>query len=72
MANTKVGGTKVKSTMIERYGSEAAYKVHMQLIAGIGGRKTGMKGFALNPELARTAGKKGGSISRRRKIAIIE
>jgi len=65
MANTKIGGTRVKSTMIEKYGSEAAYKSHMQLIASIGGKATGMKGFALNPELARIAGAKGGRISRR-------
>lgn len=60
MAGTKAGGVKAGKTNKERHG-EDFYKT----IGARGGRKTGPKGFALNRELARTAGAKGGRISRR-------
>lgn len=57
---------KVMKTIIANYGlTEDGRSAHHVAIGAIGGRKTGMKGFALNRELARTAGKKGGTISRR-------
>ena len=37
-------------------------------IGSLGGRKTGVKGFATNPELARIAGAKGGRASSRRGV----
>lgn len=60
MAGTLEGGKKCAETNKRRYGDDWYAK-----IGAIGGRKTGMKGFALNRELARTAGRKGGTISRR-------
>ena len=67
MANTTAGGAKVRETNIKKYGSEAAWKVHMQLVGSIGGSRTGVKkGFAANPKLAAVLGSKGGKISKRR------
>ena len=48
MAGTKAGGTKAAATNKAKYGS-AFYA----MIGAKGGKKTGMKGFALNRELAR-------------------
>ena len=57
---TKAGGIKAAKTNYERHGKDF-YKII--------GRKGGMngheKGFFLNRELAREAGRKGGRISRR-------
>lgn len=61
MAGTKEGGKKAAATNKEKYG-----KAFYQMIGTKGGKKTGMKGFALNRELARTAGAKGGKNSRRK------
>lgn len=60
MAGNKAGGLKAAETNKKRYG-EDFYKRQGKL----GGLKTGKKGFALNRELARAAGKKGGSVSKR-------
>ena len=49
----KTGGSKVRQTIEERYGKD-----YWRKIGSEGGKATGMKGFALNPELARMAGKK--------------
>lgn len=54
MAGTKEGGAKARATMYEKHGKDF-YK----RIGAIGGKHCGMKGFALNPELARKAGAKG-------------
>lgn len=62
MAGTKVGGIKARATNYERHGNDF-YK----RIGAIGGRNGHTGGFAANRELARIAGKKGGSISRRGK-----
>jgi len=60
MAGTKAGGLKACATNKARHGDDFYKKM-----GAIGGRKTGMKGFALNRELARRAGAIGGKLSRR-------
>lgn len=60
MVMTKEGGPKVRKTIEERYGKD-----YWSRIGSKGGKACGMKGFALNPELAREAGRKGGKISTR-------
>lgn len=60
MVMTKAGGLKVRRTIEERYGKDFWRKIGSK-----GGKATGMKGFALNPELASAAGKKGGKRSTR-------
>lgn len=62
MAGTKKGGLKAAATNKNRYGKEFYAK-----IGAIGGKKTGLKGFALDRERARRAGQVGGRISRRGK-----
>lgn len=62
MAGTKAGGLKARKTMYKRHGKDF-YK----RIGAIGGHNGHTGGFASNPELARTAGRKGGLISRRGK-----
>lgn len=62
MAGTRAGGIKAAKTNKAKYG--AGFYAD---IGQIGGRKTGVKGFALNVELARIAGAKGGKVSRRGK-----
>lgn len=60
MAGTKIGGKKASQTNIEKHGKD-----YYSLIGAKGGRACGLKGFALNPELAKKAGSKGGKISKR-------
>ena len=62
MAGTKEGGLKACKTNYEKHGKDF-YK----RIGSKGGKKGGMKGFALNPELAKIAGRKGGLLSKRGK-----
>lgn len=62
MAGTKAGGLKAKKTIYLKYGND-----HFKKIGAIGGRNGHTGGFASNPELARIAGKKGGTISKRGK-----
>lgn len=57
---TRIGGVKAAATNKERHGKD-----FYRQIGSIGGRATGYKGFAANPELARRAGSLGGSRSRR-------
>lgn len=69
-ANTEAGRIateKWRKTMIEKYGSEEAFKHAIRCMGSLGGRvKTSKpKGFAANPKLARKAGRKGGKKSRR-------
>lgn len=59
MAGTKLGGLKARDTNLKN--NPDFYKE----IGKLGGQKCVMKGFALNPKLARQAGAKGGRISRR-------
>ena len=70
MSGTKAGFKKARQTMIDRHhgGSEERYMEWMRAKGSKGGKtptKT-PKGFAANPELARTAGSLGGTISRRK------
>lgn len=60
MAGNKVGGVKAAKSNKERHGDD-----YYKRIGAIGGKKTGMKGFALNKELASTAGRIGGLKSKR-------
>jgi general stress protein YciG len=63
MPGSKLGGLKAAQTNREKYGNDFYAR-----IGRIGGSKfTGAKGFALNRELARIAGRKGGLKSRRGK-----
>jgi general stress protein YciG len=64
MAGTKEGGMKAAQTNKTKYG-----KSFYAMIGAKGGKKTGMKGFALNRDLARAAGAKGGKISRRGRVS---
>lgn len=64
MAGTYAGGLKTAETNKLKYGQD-----FYRRIGAKGGKKTGMKGFALNPKLASEAGKIGGSRSKRGKAA---
>lgn len=72
MAGSKDGGVKTRETNIAKYG-EDYYKVlgKKGAQAYIERQKKGIakpRGFAANKELAKTAGQKGGFISRRTKV----
>jgi general stress protein YciG len=60
MAGTAIGGVNAAKTNKQRYGTDF-YK----RIGSLGGKKGKTRGFYANRELARTAGAKGGRISRR-------
>lgn len=60
MAGTKEGGKKAAATNKKRWGKDWYAKIGKK-----GGKALVPKGFALNPELAREAGARGGKISRR-------
>lgn len=62
MAGTKDGGVKAANTNKTRHGKDFYARIGAK-----GGKATGPKGFAVNRELARAAGAKGGRISRRGK-----
>ena len=64
MSGTKKGGLKAAATNKARHGKDFYAQIGAK-----GGKKTGMKGFALNRELARAAGAKGGKISRRGRVS---
>lgn len=61
MSGTKAGGEKARATILAR--DPDFYKK----IGAVGGKKGTTGGFAANPALAAIAGKKGGSLSRRRR-----
>ena len=60
MAGTKAGGAKAAATNKLKHGAD-----FYQRIGAKGGRNGHTGGFASNPALAKIAGKKGGTISRR-------
>ena len=60
MSGTKVGGAKAAATNKAKYGEDFYRNIGRK-----GGANGHTGGFASNPELARIAGRKGGSISRR-------
>ena len=64
MVGTKAGGAKCRNTIYKKFGKDF-YKG----IGKLGGMSetSKPKGFASNPTLARLAGAKGGSISKRGK-----
>jgi general stress protein YciG len=62
MAGTRKGGERAAATNLKRHG-----KKFYAIIGQKGGKAKVPKGFALNRELAKAAGKKGGTISRRTK-----
>lgn len=62
MAGSRAGGIKAAEANKKRYGKD-----FYRNIGRIGGRNGHTGGFASNPELARTAGSKGGKISKRGK-----
>lgn len=65
MAGTKAGGKAAAKTNKAKYGADFYGR-----IGAIGGRKGKTGGFYANRELARTAGAKGGKISRRTKAVV--
>lgn len=65
MAGTKEAGKAAAATNIRRYGED-----FYRRIGAIGGKKGRTGGFFANRELARTAGRKGGLISRRGKALV--
>lgn len=64
MSGTKSGGKKAAETNRKKYGKEFYAQIGAK-----GGRKSNTGGFAANRELAREAGRKGGTISRRGKAS---
>ena len=60
MAGTKLGGKAAATTNKAKYGSDFYAKIGAK-----GGKNGRTGGFAANRELARSAGAKGGRISRR-------
>ena len=65
MANKK--NTAWLKTMVKKHGSKKEVQRIMRERAAKGGRNGKGTGFALNPELAIEAGRKGGKISKRKK-----
>jgi hypothetical protein len=67
MSGRHAGGLLAAETNKKRHGAD--YYVKLGRLGGAKGTKDGtIKGFAAHPELARTAGAKGGRISRRGKV----
>ena len=62
MSGTIEGGKKASATNKEKHGADFYTR-----IGRMGGKWCGPKGFALDPERAKTAGRKGGLISKRGK-----
>lgn len=60
MVGTKSGGIKAKQTILQKHGEDFFKRIGKK-----GGSVSCEKGFALNHELARIAGKKGGKVSKR-------
>lgn len=55
---------KMEQTYIKKFGSLKAYKEYIRERGSKGGKVGGQKGFAVNKELAREAGRRGGSVQR--------
>lgn len=62
MPGNKKGGQKAAATNKERHGNDFYARIGSK-----GGKWSGPKGFALNPERAKLAGQIGGKISKRGK-----
>lgn len=64
MTGTRLGGVKARETNLKKHGKDFYRTIGRA--GGSKGAKDGViKGFAANPELAKRAGKIGGTISRR-------
>lgn len=63
MSGTLDGGKAAAATNKRKYGEDFYVRIGKE-----GGKKGRTGGFFVNRELARTAGRKGGLISRRRKV----
>ena len=63
MAGTRAGGAKAAATNKSKYGSDFYAR-----IGSMGGKIGRTGGFYANRDLARTAGAKGGRLSRRGKV----
>jgi len=64
MPGTKEGGAKCATTIKAKYGAD-----YYTAIGTKGGKAKVPKGFAVNRELARLAGAKGGKISKRKRAS---
>lgn len=62
MVGTKAGGIKAAATNLKLHGKDYYHNIGRN-----GGKNGHTGGFAVNPELAKIAGRKGGLISRRGK-----
>ena len=67
MPGTVKGGRRAAATNKAKYGDNFYARIGAK-----GGKATGLKGFAVNRELARVAGAKGGKKSRRHSTKIAE
>ena len=67
MSGTINGGKKASITNKQKHGEDFYIRIGRK-----GGKVGGLKGFALNPELAKMAGRKGGKISKRGKSKKVE
>lgn len=65
MSGNKAGSAKAVKVVKEKFGED-----FFKRIGAIGGKKGRTGGFFANRELARTAGRKGGLISRRGKALV--
>lgn len=63
MSGNKIGGRKARDANIRKYGEDFYKRIGRK-----GGQNCTTGGFYANRELARIAGAKGGSISRRGKV----
>lgn len=72
MSGTRAGGKNLRATMIERLGSEQAWREYMAGLGREGGKNSGTGGFAYSKRMGLTthieAGKLGGKISKRKKV----
>lgn len=64
MSGTRIGGKKAAQKNVELHGKD-----FYRIIGSKGGQNGHTGGFASNPALARIAGAKGGTISRRKKAS---
>lgn len=64
MPGTKEGSIKTIATMIEKYGSEEAYRAKKREWAAKGGSRKVKKGFGVNTHLASEMGRKGGLVKK--------
>jgi hypothetical protein len=70
VVNTKAGGSKIRETMIKKYGSQEAWSEHMRQNGSKGGKNGTGHTFAHGKVDPRVAGKVGGQISRTHKKVV--